>query len=344
MEPIRISPSTLALVNKKQIEVEKEKIRNWLDATSFIEFTEEIEKRIVAQPELKCACYGIYTYLQAIAYDLTVLRNNMLIAGPSGCGKTEFYRAIKDYFSQEGHPRIAVSCVDMTSITSPGFKGLEPSDILKGYARNPASINGFGIAFLDEFDKRLIPTYGGGGGKSTNVSQEVQNGLLKIIEGADITLVSRETINTERICFIGMGSFDYFKKNCTEEYDTHIMGFNRDAEIETAEKERQQLKDPFKPITKEDIVKGGGTVELLARFSQVINFRPMNDECLKKLIEKVRRDVANSFPFLDIQLMPDMIDYLKTQANTEFGVRYLDELIRGAVITASIDFVCRAWH
>ena len=36
--------------------------------------------------------------------------------------------------------------------------------------------------------------------------------------------------------------------------------------------------------------------------------------------------------------MPEMIAYLKTQANTEFGVRYLDELIRGAVITASIDF------
>lgn len=324
----------------KQIEKVKEDIRNWLEVTSFVEFAEEIEKRVIAQPELRRACFIIYSYLQGIAFDAPVIKNNMLIAGPSGCGKTEFYRAIKDYFAEEGHPEIIVCCVDMTSITSPGFKGADPSDILKEYRQHQASITGFGIIILDEFDKRLIPVWGGSSGKVGNVSQEVQNGLLKIIEGADITLLSGATINTERLCFIGMGSFEHFRRNHAElkEVNTHVIGFNRDTEIEIIEKEKKEREDPFKPITKEDILNGGGTVELLARFSEVINFKPMSGECVDVLIEKVRKDVADSFLFTDVQLTPEIIAYLRTQVNTKFGVRYLDELIRGAVITASMDF------
>ena len=336
MERSRIPASAIFQAKEWQIKKTKECIREWLATTSFIEFAEEIEKKIIAQPELRRACFIIYKYLESIAYDKSI-KSNFILAGPSGCGKTEFYRQIKDYFLQEGHPRIAVSCCDMSSITSAGFKGAEPSDILKGYVNDPASITGFGICFLDEADKRLLPIYAGSGGKTSNVSREVQNGLLKIVEGADITLLSRETVNTSKLCFVLMGSFNDFRQNGTDEYDNaHIMGFNRDTE--RAEIEMRERAALFRTITKEDIIKGGGTIELLGRFSQVINFRPMSAEFLDALIEKVRKDVAESFPFLDIQLMPDMIDYLKTQANTEFGVRYLDELIRGAVITASIDF------
>lgn len=334
MERPRIPASVIFQAKEWQIKKTKEGIREWLATTSFIEFAEEIEKKIIAQPELRRACFIVYKYLEAIAYDKSI-SSNFILAGPSGCGKTEFYRQIKKYFSQAGHPRIAVSCTDMTSITSAGFKGSEPSDILKGYVSDPASITGFGICFLDEADKRLIPVYSASAGKTSNVSKEVQNGLLKIVEGADITLLSRETVNTSKLCFILMGSFNDFKKIEADD-NTHIMGFNRDDErLENEMREREAL---FRPITKEEIVKGGGTVELLGRFGQVINFRPMREEFFDALIEKVRQDVADSFSFLDIELMPEMIDCLKTQADTEFGVRYLDELIRGAVITASIDF------
>lgn len=332
MERPRIPASATFQEKEWQIRKTKESIREWLATTGFIEFAEELEKKIIAQPELRRACFIVYKYLEAIAYDKSI-KSNFILAGPSGSGKTEFFRQIKDYFSKEGHPRIAVSCCDMASITSAGFKGAEPSDILKGYVNDPASITGFGICFLDEADKRLLPIYAGSVGKTSNVSVEVQNGLLKIVEGADITLLSRETVNTSNLCFVLMGSFNDFGKNETDD-NAHIMGFNRDAE----RAEIQEREALFRPITKEDIIKGGGTIELLGRFSQVVNFRPMSAEFLDELIEKVRKDVADSFPFLDIELMPEMIDYLKEQVNTEFGVRYLDELIRGAVITVSIDF------
>lgn len=336
MERPRIPASAIFQAKEWQTRKTKECIREWLATTSFIEFAEEIEKKIIAQPELRRACFIVYKYLESIVYDKNI-NSNFIIAGPSGCGKTSFYRCLKEYFSQKEHPHIVISCADMTSITAPGFKGAEVGDILKGYVADPESITGYGICFLDEFDKRLLPMWGGSGGKASNVSVEVQNGMLKLIEGADITLLSRETVNTSRICFVAMGSFNDFRKNESDD-NMHIAGFVRNREIEKTEKEKKELEETFRPITKENIIKGGGTIELLGRFSQVINFRPMSAEFLDELIEKVRKDVADSFPFLEVELMPEMIAYLKTQVNTEFGVRYLDELIRGAVITASIDF------
>lgn len=340
MEKPKIPVSAIEGIKPLMKRRAKERIREWLAETGFVKFAEEIEKRIIAQPELKRACYNIYTYLQAIAYDSPIIKCNMLLAGPSGCGKTEFYRAIKDYFSQEGHPHIPVTCVDMTAITTNGFKGGEPSEILKGLLADSSSINGFGIVFMDEFDKRLIPCWTGSGDKKANVAQEVQNGLLKIVEGADVMLPSHEIINTERLCFIGMGSFEHFRKHQEKECDEgiRIMGFGRNFEIENTEKMQEKMLDLFESVTKEDIVKGGGTIELLARFSHVVNFKPMSGETLGLLIEKIRRDVVQSIPFIDVELMPEMIAYLKTQTNTEYGVRRVDELIRNAVITASMDF------
>jgi len=326
----------LQAMKAEEIEYLKMNIRQWLFETSFVEFYKEISKYVIGQPELKSLCYSIYTYLQSIAFDLKV-NSNILLAGTSGTGKTETFRVLRDYFDRAGNPHIKVTIIDTTQISSPGFKGQNPVDVLRTHFENAGATAEYGIIVLDEFDKRLVPSYANGGGQSANVSHEVQNGLLKIIEGADINIPQQGVLNTEKLLFVGMGSFDYFRKKKANEVSAwkRTIGFNHKEEKEeneTVNEWKEKAKDAYMPVSKTDIAKGGGIIELLGRFNTVINYAPIADEVLEQLIEKIRKDVEKSLLLTDIILERPMIELLKSEAKTEYGVRLVEENIRDAVM------------
>ncbi|MBO4679282.1 MAG: AAA family ATPase, partial [Lachnospiraceae bacterium] len=152
-------------------------IASWLKANSFNTFCDAITSRVMGQEDTKRVVANVYNYLQCLVSGKQH-NNNILLAAPSGCGKTETYRAIRDYF-KEKIPRLPVYQIDMTSVTEEGFKGNNTEYMVKELVTN-FETQGIGIVFLDEFDKKLLPSYSS---KGSNVNAAVQSQILTIIEG-----------------------------------------------------------------------------------------------------------------------------------------------------------------
>lgn len=78
----------------------------------------------------------------------------------------------------------------------------------------------------DEFDKICTPSYSANNG---DVHLEVQHNLLTLVEGSRVE-TKQGYVNTNKLLFIGMGSFDQFRKK-REKDGKEPIGFGAVAEL-----------------------------------------------------------------------------------------------------------------
>lgn len=294
----------------------KEQIRSWANKVSFNEFEKEIEKTVQGQPELKSVVFHVYHYLSNIAKELPIDKQSIILTGPSGCGKTETYRALKKYFEKE-IPPLVVDLIDTNQITGEGYKGKDTNHIVS--ALKKAKSDGIGIVFLDEFDKRLIPSHSSHG---DDVNREIQGQLLLAIEGCDL-----DGIDTSNTLFIGMGSFNEAREKRRQE--KHI-GFGVERTDAACEH--------YSPITREEMIKLGASYELIGRFSHVINYGPLSPEALDRIIDMRASEVSESYG-VRLSISDSMRAFLHQNSNTEFGNRLIESLIREAATRAMIEIL-----
>ena len=132
-----------------------------------------------------------------------------------------------------------------------------------------------GLVFLDEFDKIIMPERTSTG---ENPNLLVQYHILTMIEGATISCeVERgikKDINTHKLMYIGMGSFDYFREE--KKKDASSIGFGLSSnDIEH-----------YEPITREEIIKAGGCYELIGRFTLIVNYDKLTTKAINGIIDK----------------------------------------------------------
>lgn len=294
-------------------------IENWILNVEFKDFVEEIQSMVIGQPAVIEVIANVYNYLDNIALCNNDINNNMIIAAPSGCGKTQTYRALSKYFAKH-IPELIIYTFDMTSLTPAGYKGVEPSDILKPFFSTGLS-DAIGIVFLDEFDKKLLPSTTSSG---ENVNFEVQSSILTLIEGQLVQNKQGQYIDTSKIMFVGLGSFDYFREN--RENMKAEVGFNRESISEEV--------DHFADITRENIIEVGGTNELIGRFPYIVNYKKLDEDSVLEIIRSISAKVTNSFSLGKLILRPDFVNELMKIANGKFGCRLLDSLIRELTLKA----------
>ena len=251
-------------------------INLWLERTDFTDFEKTISKKVIGQEELTIVLANVYNYLSNVING-NKINNNMLLAAPSGSGKTETYRALKDYFKEE-IPTLRIIHFDTSQLSANGFRGVNMAEILKPFAE--AGIReAVGLVFLDEFDKKLVPSFTSGG---NNVNQEIQGGLLGMLEGADIKIPGTNiSVNTNKLMFIGMGSYDSFRKTKNEK--PRNIGFGQN-------EERDEKEIFYEHITREDILSVGGTNELVGRFPFLINYDKLSKDAVLKIIDNIIYD------------------------------------------------------
>ena len=300
----------LNLDNEKQY---REVIGCWLKTVSVSEFCEAIEKRVIGQEEVRRVCYNIYHYLELIAKGS---RKSLpfILAAPSGCGKSETYRAVKDYFNKEMH---FLSCiyVDASELTEAGFKGNNPETVVNGLLERPNS-NGIGIVFLDEMDKKIIPSFSSSG---QNVNAAVQHGLLTIIEGREVTAskVPHDTVNTNNTLFIAMGAFDFVREGKEEEKFISLG-------------ETKGKRDHFDGITREEMLEAGAGNELVGRFQSIINYHRLTEESVRKIVDLNIRELADEFD-ITISVEENVYSAMYAVSNGKFGCRLLKNTLRDRV-------------
>lgn len=301
----------------EQIENLKLSIKEWLGRVPFTEFRNVIHKDVIGQDNLDLVLANVYNYLTNVALGNPV-NNNMLMAAPSGCGKTETYRSLRNYFKTE-IPELTISQVDVSVITEEGIVGAGSSILVDELMEK--GTNGYGIVFMDEFDKKLIPSFAEG----ANTSAAVQNQLLTIIEGRKVPFILNGQptgyyIDTSNTMFIGLGSFNESreqKKNAAK----NNLGFGA----------RTQDNDMFDEITREDMIKMGASYEMIGRFPLIVNYHKLSEEAVDKIIDKTLETLRLAYQ-LPIELDADMRTQLHEFANGVYGCRMLDSSIRDQVI------------
>lgn len=291
----------------------RSEIKKWLANNSYNDFLHAISNRVKGQVDLERFLANVYHYFTVIAAG-GVPNNNVLLAAPSGCGKTETFRALRDYF-KDHLPNLPIAQVDMTGITEEGFKGENTKDVVRCLAEKEQT-KGVGIIFLDEFDKKLIPSYTSSG---NNVNAAVQAQLLTLIEGRELAARS-EIINTANTLFVGLGSFDTCRSKRSDVPKS--LGFCAGEE---------QPVDHYEDISREDMIQLGASYELLGRFSMIVNYHKLNAQTIDSIIDENAKNIGKSIGY-SVHITDEKRAELHAQANGKFGCRLLHSAILDGVM------------
>jgi ATP-dependent protease Clp ATPase subunit len=200
---------------------------------------------------------------------------------------------------------------DTSALTEAGYKGADVKNILMPLAKNHAADKGIGLVFLDEIDKKLQPSSDG-----RNFNAAAQSNLLTMLEGQkfdpDEEYNEKEMIDTSNTMFIGCGAFDY----CRDDKKKAVLGFGT-----------SKGGNHYDEITLEDIVSHGGMHQLVGRFTSIINYNALSSEAIDKIIDLLLKK-ASEDNNCQLHITEGMRAYLHKNANTEYGCRRLDSIIR----------------
>jgi len=81
------------------------------------------------------------------------------------------------------------------------------------------------------------------------------------------------------------------------------------------------------------MIESGGTYELLGRFPVIINYGKLTEVSIRRIIKKTVTEIERNFN-CDIILTEGMTDELLKVANSNFGCRTFDSVVRSNVLLA----------
>lgn len=279
--------------------------------------------------EIRRAVYIVYEYLKSIASGKPMHSVSWIITAPSGSGKTEFYRSIRDFFKEKKIP-VPVIQYDLSRITETGFKGAESSEILKlAYKVNGTS--GYAIFFLDEADKRFIPSYSSNG---QDANRAVQAELLTMVEGTIRSIDENEpstTFDTNKTMFVFMGAFQDLRERKAVRTAARSTPIGFTGGSENASPESGQYVDYFySDLSIEDMIEYGMLEELAGRITRVVNFHLIEESEMRKLIKLKAEEISKEAGVIT-EFSRNAYDELFEQAYTNLGVRRPMNIIRGCI-------------
>ena len=301
---------------------------DWIEHTPFSDFVAAISRHVVGQPGLKILLFHVYMYIKGLSSGQPTKTRVVLLAAPSGCGKTETYRRLRQYFENDPYLEdFSVSLFDTSSLTEAGYRGAEVKHILRPLLNKPKQ-NGRGIVFLDEFDKKLIPSYGS---HNVNYNEAAQANLLSMLDGKkyyeENDSKAKVEIDTSNTMFICCGAFDLSRRKRGE--DVAVVGFGKATRVKPNNRH-------YADITREDLFTQGAMAELVGRISDIVNYQQLSAEAIDRIIDMAAKNIGNDY-YCEVSITPKMREYLHEQANGKLGCRILDSLIRDKVVRASIE-------
>lgn len=227
--------------------------------------------------------------------DIEIEKSNMLMLGPTGCGKTYLVKTIARILN------VPLAITDATTLTEAGYIGDDVESILSkllAVADNDVEKAERGIVFIDEIDKiaKKKETH------SRDVSGEsVQQGLLKILEGADIevpvgsgsknAMTPMTTMNTKNILFICGGAFPEIENIIKQRLNKQSsMGFNADL------KDKHDGNDNIiKEVTTEDLRDFGMIPEFLGRLPVLFTLDALDKDMYIKILKEPKNAILKQY-------------------------------------------------
>lgn len=250
------------------------------------------ESRLIGQKaETKKIVFLFYEFFCCAAQGEDFTAPNWILTAPSGCGKTEVYRILRDFCKEHGIP-IPVVQVDLSLFTEAGFKGKEITEIIRQIVEANKKTDGTAICFLDEADKKFVPSISGSGNDG---NASFQANLLTLVEGSMQTAEidsDTYTIDTGKTMFVFMGAFQNVRDKKQKKQEARAtIGFG-------ASMERKSHTDCaadcfYDDITLNEMLETGMLEELAGRVEQVINLHKLTKTDMLHLLEEKVKHISN---------------------------------------------------
>ncbi|MFA9465433.1 MAG: ATP-dependent Clp protease ATP-binding subunit ClpX [Velocimicrobium sp.] len=287
-------------IKKKKEKEQKEPILDIESVPAPHVIKGELDQFVIGQEYAKkvisVAVYNHYKRVTSgVSDEIDIEKSNMLMIGPTGSGKTYLVKTLARLL------QVPLAIADATSLTEAGYIGDDVESVLSkllAAADNDVEKAEKGIIFIDEIDKIAKK-------KSTtnrDVSGEsVQQGLLKLLEGADIevpvgatsknAMVPLTTINTKNILFICGGAFPELDKVIKERLNKQAsIGFIADLK-DKYDKE----PDVLSKVTVEDLREFGMIPEFLGRLPILYTLQELTKDMLVQVLKEPKNAILKQY-------------------------------------------------
>lgn len=295
----------------------------------------ELDKYVIGQEDAKkilsVAAYNHYKRVH-LADKVNIEKANILIQGPTGSGKTYIVETMAKILD------VPMISVDANTFTEAGYVGEDVDSILyKLFEKAGKDIKKTeqGIVYIDEIDKITKRSVEGG---SKHVGGEgVQQSLLKMLEGGEVTISmseglgkSRMEIKTENILFILGGAFVGIEKIVEKRNPSYKkqLGFSLKDEISDS------CQEEMDELTHQDLIDYGMIPEFIGRIPVIATLNELNLEDLKDILTKPKNAIIKQYKALlkidgvALEVNNSALDYIAEEAlKKKIGARGLKGII-----------------
>lgn len=259
-----------------------------------------LDEYVIGQEHAKKAIsVAVYNHYKRVITDtmddIEIEKSNMLMLGPTGCGKTYLVKTIARLLN------VPLAITDATTLTEAGYIGDDVESILSkllAVADNDVEKAERGIVFIDEIDKiaKKKETH------SRDVSGEsVQQGLLKILEGAEVevpvgsgsknAMTPMTTMNTRNILFICGGAFPEIETIIKQRLSKQAsIGFN--AELKDAHDNNNNI---IKEVTTDDLREFGMIPEFIGRLPVLFTLDALDKDMYIKILREPKNAILKQY-------------------------------------------------
>ncbi len=305
---VSVEDVATVLSHKTKIPIEK-LTSDKLDKLLHLE--DLLKQKIVGQDEA-IDKVGDIIRLTKSSLDLKPVRPDgvFLFIGPTGVGKTELARILSEILFDDESKMIRLDMSEYMESHSvskiigspPGYIGSDQEGGLTGRVRTEP----YSIILLDEVEK---------------AHHDVLNIFLQVFEDGRLTDSQGRTVyfsNSTIIMTSNVGATRAFTR-------TREIGFNEQVGIDfkgTEKLIRESIKKHFSP-------------EFINRVDEVVYFKPLDKDAIKKIAAMKLSDIRNRFAkeHKEIKISDEVLDIISEKGfNPEYGARFLNRTIEDMVL------------